>query len=196
MHRIKVQNQPGAERARVSASHLPTAFRPQAVPLIARLERVRTGSASNCGRRAPPLPRGRHVTAEKSRGKVTESPAPGLARPGRSDPVSPAKPRETFRSELARLASTATPAAAGEMQRLSVGRPGPAWSTLGTVELSAPDADPHPKRRIAPREPRAPPEGARCETQGKINGVSMNGRAQPGLRKPRPSPQDSPETQA
>ena len=149
--RSKRRTSPGPERVRVSASHLPTAFRLQAATLIARLERVLTGNASSCGRRGPPLPPpGRHVTAEKSRGKVTASPAPGLARLGRSDPVPPARPGDTFRSELARVGGAATPATAGEVQRRWVGRPSPAWSTLGTVKSLVCPKTTH-TRNAAPR---------------------------------------------
>lgn len=105
----KRRTSPGPEQARVSASHLPTALAAQAASLIARLERVLEGTAGSCGRRAPPRPhRERHVTAAKTRGKVTTSSAPGLARPRRSDPVPPARLEETFRSELARIAGAAS----------------------------------------------------------------------------------------
>lgn len=88
----KRRGRPWPEPARASASHLPTALAARAASLTARLERVLAGTAGSCAGRAPPRPhRGRHVTAAKSRGKVTASPAPGLARPRRSDPVPPAR---------------------------------------------------------------------------------------------------------
>lgn len=78
-----------------------------------------------------------------------------------------------------------------------VGGPSPAWSTLGTVKRLVRLMTPH-TINAAPRlrEPGARPEGARGDAQEKINGVSMNGHAGPGLRKRRPSPQDSREAQA
>lgn len=132
-------------------------FRPPAAPgaraasLTARLERVLEGTAGSCGGRAPPRPhRGRHVTAAKSRGKVTASPAPGLARPRRSDPVPPARLGETFRSELARIAG-----AAGLLPRRHAaplrGKAEPRAANPGDKEgLSAPEAVPRRHRGTAP----------------------------------------------
>ena len=148
MHPIKVQKQP---EARSGSAFPPPTFPPPSDSRL-RLELLAWKASS------PPPPatavgaprpsRGRHVTAEKSRGKVTASPAPGLARPGRADPVPPARPRETFRSDLARVASAVTLEAAGDKKRLGVGRP--AWSTLGTAKSLVSPKTTH-VRRAAPR---------------------------------------------
>lgn len=136
--------------------------------------------------------RGRHVTAEKSRGKVTASPAPGLARPGRADPVPPARPRETFRSEL-------SPALSPRRQQATKSAFG--WEGLdgqpwGQRRAWCPRRQPTSEgRRRSPRAHCASGRGS-PRSPRTINGASLNPRAGPGLHKSAPSPQDSPDIQA
>lgn len=163
-----MQKQPRAAAARarfrLPPPHSPTAPGAPAASLTARLERVLEGTAGSCGGRAPPRPhRGRHVTAAKSRGKVTASPAPGLARPRHSDPVPPAPLRETFRSELARVAGAANLLPRRHAAPLR-GKAEPRTANPGDREgLSAPDAVPRRHRGTAPT--RAPSVSGR-DSQG------------------------------
>lgn len=143
----------------------------------------------------PPPRRRSHVTAEKSRGKVTRAPPPAWRAPSVQILFHPPCPERPSGARW--RASPALPPRRAKHSALGGKAPGPAWSTLGTVKRLVRLMTPH-TINAAPRlrEPGARPEGARCDAQEKINGVSMNGHAGPGLRKRRPSPQDSREAQA
>lgn len=135
-----------------------------------------------------------HVTAEKSRGKVTRAPPPARRAPGAQILFHPPCPERPSGAGWRAPPALPTPATAGETQRLFVGRPRPAWSALGRVKSLVRLMTSHTINSAPrPREPGARPEGASCHAQGKINGVSMNEHAGPRLRKRGPSPQGSRE---